>query len=232
MRAEHPIKSKVKGVESNKLHKSAKCWFKLLIFKCNAEKYGLTTGNNSFNSSIVKIPWPLKDCKFKSGSFSFRVICIQFITNNTYKQYWKSNHFYIEHHQYTSYRGQNGASFPPHTLVSWFPLTSPFFVGPPRLNRQIFSHHSLDFSYSGLPEDDPWPTYNGSLFKYRHTPYRLRGEGLNLELPNFNLKFKKNSFTYSLTKLWNSLPSQVRLSSDANDFRSKLHDCSFLERVL
>ena len=76
------------------------------------------------------------------------------------------------------------------------------------------------------------PTYIGSLFKYRHTPYRLRGEGLNLELPNFNLKFKKNSFTYSLTKLWNSLPSQVRLSSDANDFRSKLHDCSFLERVL
>ena len=72
----------------------------------------------------------------------------------------------------------------------------------------------------------------GSLFKYRHTPYRLRGEGLNLELPNFNLKFKKNSFTYLLTKLWNSLPSQVRLSSDTNDFRSKLHDCSFLERVL
>ena len=64
-----------------------------------------------------------------------------------------------------------------------------------------------------------------------HTPYGLRGEGLNLELPNFNLKFKKNSFTYSLTKLWNSLPSQVRLSSDANDFRSKLHDCSFLERL-
>ena len=61
---------------------------------------------------------------------------------------------------------------------------------------------------------------------------RLRGEGLNLELPNFNLKFKKNSFIYSLTKLWNSLPSQVRLSSDANDFRSRLHECSFLERVL
>ena len=76
----------------------------------------------------------------------------------------------------------------------------------------------------------------GTLHSYfsceRHTPYRLRGEGLNLELPNFNLKFKKNSFTYSLNKLWNSLPSQVRLSSDANDFRSKLHDCSFLERVL
>ena len=52
----------------------------------------------------------------------------------------------------------------------------------------------------------------GTLHSYfsceRHTPYRLRGEGLNLELPNFNLKFKKDSFTYSLTDLWNSLPSQ------------------------
>ena len=31
------------------------------------------------------------------------------------------------------------------------------------------------------------PTYIGSLFKHRHTPYRLRGEGWNLELPKFNL---------------------------------------------
>ena len=38
-------------------------------------------------------------------------------------------------------------------------------------------------------------TYIGNLFKYRHTPYELRSEGLNLELPNFNLKRKKNSFT-------------------------------------
>ena len=64
------------------------------------------------------------------------------------------------------------------------------------------------------------PTYIGSLFKYRHTPYGLRGEGLNLELPNFNLKVNNNSFTYSLTKL-----------SDANDFKSKLHDCSFLRNA-
>ena len=35
------------------------------------------------------------------------------------------------------------------------------------------------------------PTYIGSLFKYRHTPYGLRGEGLNLELPNFNLNLKR-----------------------------------------
>ena len=80
------------------------------------------------------------------------------------------------------------------------------------------------------------PTYIGSLSKIinigLHTLYGLRGEGLNLELPNFNLTFKKNSFTYSLTKLWNSLPSQLRLSSDANDFKREFHDYSFLARVL
>ena len=33
------------------------------------------------------------------------------------------------------------------------------------------------------------PTHFGSLFKYRHTLYKIRGEGLNLELPNFNLGY-------------------------------------------
>ena len=70
------------------------------------------------------------------------------------------------------------------------------------------------------------------LEAFLNTDIHRVGEGLNLELPNFSLKFKKNSFTYSLAKLWNSLSSQVRLSREANDFRSKLHDCSFLERVL
>ena len=31
------------------------------------------------------------------------------------------------------------------------------------------------------------PTYIRNLFTDRHTPYGLIGEGLNLELPNFNL---------------------------------------------
>ena len=78
-------------------------------------------------------------------------------------------------------------------------------------------------------------TGNGRVFNPCTLSWRLllyRGEGLNLELPKFNCKFKKNSVTYSLTKLWNSLPSHVRLSSDSSDFRSKLQDCSFLERVL
>ena len=42
------------------------------------------------------------------------------------------------------------------------------------------------------------PTYIGSLFKYRHTPNRLRGEGLNLELPNFNRKFRFKLGNYTV----------------------------------
>ena len=38
------------------------------------------------------------------------------------------------------------------------------------------------------------PPYRGNLFKNRHTPYGLRGEGSTLELPNFNLKLKKKKW--------------------------------------
>ena len=76
------------------------------------------------------------------------------------------------------------------------------------------------------------PPYRGNLFKNRHTQFGLRGEGSTFELPNFNLKFQKNSLSYLCTKLWNSLPSQVSVSRDVNDFKSKLQDCSILEGVL
>ena len=52
--------------------------------------------------------------------------------------------------------------------------------------------------------------------------------GSALELPKFNLKFQKDSFSYLRTKFWNSFPSPVRVSRDVNDFKSKLQDCSFL----
>lgn len=45
------------------------------------------------------------------------------------------------------------------------------------------------------------PPYRGNLFKNRHTPYGLRGEGSTFELPNFNLKFQKKilSLIYALS---------------------------------
>lgn len=72
--SERPRKSKEKEIESNKLQNTVKCWFKLLIFKRSTDNCDFSTGNNSFNSSIENIPWSLKDCRFKSGSFSFRTI--------------------------------------------------------------------------------------------------------------------------------------------------------------
>jgi len=38
------------------------------MFKWNAERCGFTTKDSSLSSSAVKMPWSLKDCKFKSGS--------------------------------------------------------------------------------------------------------------------------------------------------------------------
>ena len=77
------------------------------------------------------------------------------------------------------------------------------------------------------------PSYLGNLFKYRHTPYGLRGEAClwNCLILTFKVK-KAFFFSYLFTKLWNNLPSQVRLSRDVNNFKSKLQDCGSLERVL
>ena len=71
-----------------------------------------------------------------------------------------------------------------------------------------------------------------NFLKYRQTPYGLRGEGSTLQLSYFNLLVKKNSYTYFLSKLWTSLPSHIRVASDANDFKGKLCDCKLLERFL
>ena len=60
-----------------------------------------------------------------------------------------------------------------------------------------------------------------SFFKYRETPNGLRGEGSTLELTCFNLLAKKNSYTYLLSKLRNSLPSHKRVASDVNDVKGK-----------
>ena len=46
----------------------------------------------------------------------------------------------------------------------------------------------------------------------RETSYNLRGNGVNLRVPKFNLNFTKNSFTYKCAQLWNKLPEDVKLA--------------------
>ena len=55
----------------------------------------------------------------------------------------------------------------------------------------------------------------------RETSYNLRGNGVNLCVPKFNLNFMRNSSTYKCAQLWNKL-SDVKLADNVNIFKSKL----------
>ena len=56
----------------------------------------------------------------------------------------------------------------------------------------------------------------------RETSYNLRGNGVNLCVPKFNLNFMRNSFTYKCAQPWNKLPEDVKLADNVNTFTSKL----------
>ena len=47
------------------------------------------------------------------------------------------------------------------------------------------------------------PKYIRDFFSMRVTSYNLRGNGVNLCVPKFNLNFLRNSFTYKCAQLWN-----------------------------
>ena len=44
----------------------------------------------------------------------------------------------------------------------------------------------------------------------KDSTYNLRGSGVNLSMPRFNLNWMKNSFTYQVAKFWNSLAPDLR----------------------
>ena len=65
------------------------------------------------------------------------------------------------------------------------------------------------------------PKYLRDFFSIRETSYNLRGNGVNLCVPKFNLNFMRNSFTYKCGQLWNKLPEDVKLADNVNIFKSK-----------
>ena len=65
------------------------------------------------------------------------------------------------------------------------------------------------------------PKYIRDFFSIRETSYNLRGNGVNLCVPKFNLNFMRNSFTYKCAQLWNKLPKDVKLADNVNIFKSK-----------
>ena len=66
------------------------------------------------------------------------------------------------------------------------------------------------------------PKYIRDFFSIRETSYNLRGNGVNLCIPKFNLNFMRNSFTYKCAQLWNKLPEDVKLADNVDIFKAKL----------
>ena len=66
------------------------------------------------------------------------------------------------------------------------------------------------------------PKYIRDFFSIKKTSYNLRGNGVNLCVPKFNLNFMRNSFNYKCAQLWNKLPEDVKLADNVNIFKSKL----------
>ena len=62
----------------------------------------------------------------------------------------------------------------------------------------------------------------GTFFSVRETSYNLRGNGVNLCVPKFNLNFMRHSFTYKSAQLWSKFPEDVKLADFVNIFKSKL----------
>lgn len=79
---------------------------------------------------------------------------------------------------------------------------------------------SLILLYKCLHNDGP--KYIRDFFSFRETMYNLRGTGINLCAPRFNLNFMKKSFTYMCAQLWNGLPTSVKLANDINLFKKLL----------
>ena len=60
------------------------------------------------------------------------------------------------------------------------------------------------------------PKYIRDVFSTRKTSYNLRGNGINLCVPKFNLNFMRNSFTNKCVQLWNKLPVDLKLADNVN----------------
>ena len=63
------------------------------------------------------------------------------------------------------------------------------------------------------------------LFKYKKefTQYDLRGSSTSLQLPQPKTEKLKKSFSYDVTKIWNSLPADVHNSDTLTRFKNTLH---------
>ena len=73
------------------------------------------------------------------------------------------------------------------------------------------------------------PDYLSNKFIFRNdtTSYRLRNSEIRLALPQPRTDYVRKSFSYSGAALWNSLPTDIRVSKTLGEFKTKLSNFSF-----
>ena len=57
--------------------------------------------------------------------------------------------------------------------------------------------------------------------------YRLTKSEMRLALPQPRTDYVRKSFSYSGTALWNSLPTDIRVSKTVGEFKTKLSNFRF-----
>ena len=58
-----------------------------------------------------------------------------------------------------------------------------------------------------------------NLFEPRITPYNLRNTGLNVTQNSYNSKFRHNSYSFVISRIWNKLPFSVKSTPNLLSFR-------------
>ena len=71
------------------------------------------------------------------------------------------------------------------------------------------------------------PSYLADLFEPRITPYNLRNTGLNVTQNSYNSKFRHNSYSFVISRIWNKLPPSVKIAPNLSSFRRKLKTLIF-----
>jgi len=65
------------------------------------------------------------------------------------------------------------------------------------------------------------------IFRNDTTSYRLRNSEMRLALPQPRTNYVRKSFSYSGAVLWNSLPTDIRVSKTLGESKTKLSNFSF-----
>ena len=78
-----------------------------------------------------------------------------------------------------------------------------------------------------LNGETPGYLSNKLIFCNDTTDYRLSSSEMRLALPQPHTDYVRKSFSYSGAPLWNSLPTDIRVSKTLGEFKTKLSNFSF-----